>query len=771
LTAIVKPGTVRHLQREGLVESVPSRGAPAGQAPAERPYAFRRRLAEVHAPDRRDLAATPSGGEVVLDCGWSVVAGAGCAPPVLNAARDLQDYLFTSMGLSVRLLRVDDAAAAARDGERVVVLTTRDEAPEHGAALAAAGSYRLFCTASRVVVCGADPRGAFQGSAFLEDLMNLRRAPFLEAQDVVRTPRFSPRMTHSGWALDDFPDAHLNAIAHAGMDAVLVFVCGVDRTPDQLTLDHPQPFGGRYLDVNDLVDRAAGFGLDVYFYAYFRSMSPPHPDDPGAARWYDETYGALFRACPRAKGIVLVGESVEFPSKDPRTSGTLRHARPPGAPPPDRPTPGWWPATDWVDWLDLLKRVIRPHNPQADIVFWTYNWGYAPEADRLDLIRALPRDVSLLVTFEMFEPVTRNGLTNMCADYTLSFTGPGRYFASEARAASERGLRLYTMCNTGGLTWDVGVIPYEPAPFQWARRHAALLEAKDAWGLSGLMEGHHYGFWPSFVSELAKRAYWSPAPPAEDTLEAIARRDFGPGAGHALDAWRSWSEAIQDYVATGHDQYGPFRIGPSYPLVFQEPVALEVDWYAMHGAHIARTDYAPGMGRNSQLPEGQRLDVPRRVPLELRSLERMAAGWRRGVEQMERAVALTPPARRTAARFGAGIGRFVLHAVVTAVHTKRWWVLKQRLLAAPAPAAAGALLDEMAALVAAENANAAAAIPLVRADSRLGWEPTMGYLTDEAHLRWKIAQGQRLLADELPRFRRALETASGTGDRGRSPQG
>jgi len=72
--------------------------------------------------------------------------------------------------------------------------------------------------------------------------------------------------------------------------------------------------------------------------------------------------------------------------------------------------------------------------------------------------------------------------------------------------------------------------------------------------------------------------------------------------------------------------------------------------------------------------------------------------------------------------------------------------------------------------VVAENANAAAAIPLVRADSRLGWEPTMGYLTDEPHLRWKIANGRRLLERELPRFRRTLVPA-GAGPTARAESG
>jgi hypothetical protein len=298
----------------------------ADRPPAERPYEFRRRLGVVHPPDRRDAAAVPDGDEVAVGPGWSIAVGARCDALVLDVARDLQDYLFTSMGESVLLRRVEDVAAEARTGVRVLVLATRDELPQLGERLATARSYRLVCGAQRVVVCGRDPRGAAQGNYFLEDLWNLRQAPYLRAQDVTREPLFSPRMTHSGWALDEFPDAHLNAIAHAGMDAILVFVCGVDRTPDQFTHHHPQPYGGRYLDLNDLVERAERCGLDVYLYAYFRGMSPPHPDDPGAADFYDATYGALFRACPRARGIVLVGESVEFPSKDPHTSGTLRFA-------------------------------------------------------------------------------------------------------------------------------------------------------------------------------------------------------------------------------------------------------------------------------------------------------------------------------------------------------------------------------------------------------------------------------------------------------------
>jgi hypothetical protein len=411
---------------------------------------------------------------------------------------------------------------------------------------------------------------------------------------------------------------------------------------------------------------------------------------------------------------------------------------------------GWWPATDWVDWLALLKRVIRPHNPQADIVFWTYNWGYAPEADRLALIRALPPDVTLQATFEMFEAIKREHVTSVCVDYTVSFEGPGRYFAGEAAAAHERGLTLYAMSNTGGLTWDLGVIPYEPVPFQWARRHAALLDAHRRWGLSGLMESHHYGWWPSVVSDLAKWAYWTPSPSSDEVCARLARRDFGAGADDALAAWRDWSAAIRDYVPTREDQYGPFRIGPAYPLVFRLVPEIPAASFAMFGARIVVADYQPREGRRPQSTGAARF------PVEIRCLERMAARWQRGVERLAAAVALAPARRRAEAERMLALGRFVVHAVRTTIHLKRWWLLKQRLWGEPDSARAHAVLDELVALAETEIANTAAAIPLVEADSRLGWEPSMDYMADAAHLRWKIAQVRRVVDAEIPAYREML---------------
>jgi hypothetical protein len=65
------------------------------------------------------------------------------------------------------------------------------------------------------------------------------------------------------------------------------------------------------------------------------------------------------------------------------------------------------------------------------------------------------------------------------------------------------------------------------------------------------------------------------------------------------------------------------------------------------------------------------------------------------------------------------------------------------------------ILNKMASLIHAEIANAEATIPLVEEDSRLGWEPSMEYMTDRPHLEWKIALLRKIVDVEIPQLRKA----------------
>lgn len=703
----------------------------------EKNYEFRKFLENIHTPDRRDYTVVCGENEVQINDGWTIVVEKDCSKVILNVAKDLQDYLLTSMNVSVLLKISKDLTPDMEQGENVIILAERPQG------LSAKNSYHLSCTKKRVVICGADPLGTAHGSYYLEDLMNLKEAPILSVQEVTRQPVMTPRMVHSGWGMDQFPDSQLRLMAHYGFDSVLLTVRGVDETATG------------YQDINNLIHRAAEYGLGVYLYSNIKASV--HPDDPGAEQTMESIYGSLFARYSNAKGIILVGESVEFPSKDERTTGvplaTTSAVMDDNMLPDNRPSPGWWPCRDYPEYINLLKKVIRRHSPDADIVFWTYNWGWAPEEDRVALIKSLPDDITVMVTFEMFEKLKRENITNVTVDYTLSFEGPGHYFTSEAKAVKQRNIPLYTMSNAAGMTWDFGVIPYEPVPFQWAKRYNALLEMNEKYGLCGTIDAHHYGWWPSVIAEQAKWTLWKPFTSTEDITEKLAVREFGKDAAPlVIKAWKKWSEAMPYYCSTDEDQYGPFRIGPSYPLQLQidnirqactGALKLPESKFALTGNGIFFTKYQP-LEFAHQTPGFCRTEV------EIRSLSKMQALWNEGVAYFEQAMEKMPENKKLAGEKMLNLGCFMANCITTAIHTKQWYRLNMKLRIESDPAQAKAVCTEMIRLAREEKRNAENTIPLVEADSRLGWEPTMHYMTDAQHLKWKIEQVRRVAEEQLP---------------------
>ena len=79
------------------------------------------------------------------------------------------------------------------------------------------------------------------------------------------------------------------------------------------------------------------------------------------------------------------------------------------------------------------------------------------------------------------------------------------------------------------------------------------------------------------------------------------------------------------------------------------------------------------------------------------------------------------------------------------------FLYRQRLSIAPNKDAVRKIITQIRRIGEAEIKNAEQTIPLVQADSRLGWEPSMEYIGSEYHLRWKIRQVRQVLDNEIPR--------------------
>ena len=689
----------------------------------QKQYDFKKELLQVHKKDIRDYSKKIESDEVELKNGICIVIPKEESDIIFNAAKDFQDYLLVSMGISAMIAKEGNISS-----QQIVLSLSSDIGEANGYM-----GHSICVSENSISVEGYDECGVAQGLYLLEDLMNIRKAPFVKIGKIRRKSLFERRITQSPFGMFEYPDEALSIIAHRGYNTIMMWI-----------KDGCTSLRNDYIDLRLLSERAEkyGIGIAVELYAHHSK----HPDEPDAQEYYDKLYGDLFEECPKIVAVELVGEANHFSSRDPKVGKAPASANYEENIPTGKISPGWYPCCDYPQWVDMIKKSIRKYNSKTEILFCTYNWGMAPEEDRVKLIENLPKDITLLATWDMFHQFRMENSVQYIADYSLKFVGPGEYFASEAVAAKKRGIKLASITNTAGRTWDFGVIPYEPMPQQWIKRFKAIVKAHDEWNLNGLMENIHYGFHPSIIGDLEKWSFFTEIKPIENIYEDLLVRDYGDNADCAKRAMEFFSEAINYYSITNEDQYGAFRIGPSYPIWTLEHKAKQRPQahHAMHSLEMMCVPpYFADVTGNNSLPGVRIFD-------EIKSLEKMNEMIAKGIQILEECEA---PCNNLLKLLN--LARFMYNTTITAINVKEHYILKNRLKVAETAENAEKLINEIEALLLREKGNVENTIPLVQVDSRLGWEPSMEYTTDEASLKWKLKQLNYELNYTIKNFRKS----------------
>ncbi len=692
---------------------------------------FEKRMCEVHKPNRVNdkIKSTLSGTEITSE--WKIIYKENSGVVIKNAVYDLKDYFKVSMNLDLDVCYGNEAL------EKSIFIFEDSSLDER--------SFSISVT-DRIIIKGADERYTAQGCFNFEDELNLNEAPVIEEGEIDRKMRFSYRSICSGMDNCAYPDQHLNMIAHSGMTAIGLKIKDILENEEVLA------------KTRDVVERASNYGLDVYCLPPFRNTV--HPDEEGAFEHYDKMYGKVFELCPKLKGFIIVGECCEFPSKDERTTGkSWRESLN-----DEKSSPGWFPCRDYPQFVSLLRDVIKSHSPNAELVFWTYNWGYEEQSLREELMKKVPTDITMMATFEMFEKINISPeIEEITTDYTLWQIGPGKYFTSESKIARDRGVRFYSMTNTGGNTWDIGGIPYIPAPQRWIKRWNAVCDAQDNLKLDGVRESHNYGYWPSFLAEMAKYAYMLPRVDLNDLLERIIIRDFGKeNLSDVLKAYELFSEGMSHCVSTNEDQFGPARVGPSYPLFYKEwelipncPVSgrqVNYEGYPIYTYNLDRTE---------------------KLQYETEEYIKMADLFSKGCDILSNVIDRLPDGKKDTAKHILQVASYMRNNAITIHHVKRWHYLKGQLgvYVDAVPTWVGGrknmvdakkavkplvpvenkepVVKELIEILKAEIENAKNTIPLVRENSRLGYNQEYGYSCAEEQLKWKIKWAEKTLEEEL----------------------
>jgi len=690
----------------------------------ERRYGFRERMLQVHQKDIRDYALTPNADEFEMVDGMFIAVGNNADIVIETAAKDFVDYLYVSMGVSAAVTK----NSALKGAVNVVIA---DGTIDMAGADATKG-FRIDTDADGITVTGFDARGCAQGLYYLEKCMTMRRAPFISCGTVKKKPLFSPQMVHSGYGLDHYPNEHLAQIAHEGRDAILIFVKDVDITP----------YG--YLDFNELIYRAAIYGIDVYVYSYI--VNKKHPEDEGGLAYYEGTYGKLFKECPKLKGVVLVEGSLCFPSKDPRVRADTELVPRMDVIPTGKGSTAGTPAYDFNMWISTIHRIIRQYNKKAELIAWSYSVMNSGLETRREWMDQLPKDIVLLVTAgKSVWYENKAGVKCYGADYTLTFSGLGKGFWEDVEYAHKKGLKIYAMTNTGGLTWDMGVMPYQPGAYLWMERYEQLIEAAQKYGICGIMECHHYGIYPSIISKLSNEVFRDPAVSMDKHLEDVIIHDFGEEYVEEIkQALHCMSDSNAYMTHSRVDSSSVNRVGAAWPLCIKLALKVPTVSYAHFGNRImcARYEDETPWGLDYRLHSES-------VPEEMES-------WKKASECAEKGVAILKSLAEPNEKLErlTVLCEYIACQCVSGVHAK-WWYLKKLQLDRAKKEEVPAIVQEMRDLATLEIKNAERAIACAEVDSRLGWEPSMEYIADAEHLRWKIAQVNYAIGSELDEYLRA----------------
>jgi len=387
--------------------------------------------------------------------------------------------------------------------------------------------------------------------------------------------------------VDSYPDGLLQQLKDAGVNGIWLHT--VLRTlvpPSELFPEFGDKHEIRLQSLRTLVERAKQYGIKVYLYVNEPRVMPESffklhdrqklagvrfgdhvrlcTSRPEVRQWLTDSMAYLFENVSDLGGVFTITAS-ENPTN---CASHGQHGQCPNC--KDRSF-----ADIIVDVNRAIQEGVHRGNPHAKIIVWDWGWQ---DAFTEEIINRLPKSCWFMSVSEWSLPIQRGGINTIVGEYSISAVGPGPRASRHWEFARKAGLKTVAKVQVNA-TWEMSAVPYIPALERVSQHGLNLSQA----GVNGLMLSWSVGGYPSANLDLFRRftsknlGAESDSANRDQIIDTIMRETaaahFGKEYADVIvrDAWRKASESFSEYpYHIGTVYNAPQQVGPSN-LFFRKP--------------------------------------------------------------------------------------------------------------------------------------------------------------------------------------------------------
>jgi hypothetical protein len=503
--------------------------------------------------------------------------------------------------------------------------------------------------------------------------------------------------------LDPYPDGLLARLAEMGVNGVWLHAVLRQLAPDPTFPEFGEGSEKRLAELRKLVERARRFGIGVYLYmneprampaAFFKDRAEMAgvgegeytamcTSNPLVRRWMGDALAHVFSSVPNLGGVFTISASENL-------TNCASHGQHRACP----HCKGRSAASIIAEVNATIEMGVHRGNPEARVLIWDWGWN---DGDAAEIIRGLPKSVWLMSVSEWSIPITRGGVKTAVGEYSISTVGPGPRASRHWKLAREAGLKCVAKIQANN-SWELSAVPALPV-LELVGEHVSNLNEAN---VDGIMLSWTLGGYPSANLDLVRRLGTLPRQTKDQALDSLASEKFGEGALTARAAWKKFGDAFREYPFDGGVIYNaPIQLGPANLLFAKR---------SRYAATMVGIPYDDVKGWSGPYP----------AEVLAGQYEKVAGGFREGIEELEKAVAKAPPEREADAKKELAVAR------AARIHFQS--VANQvRFVLARDSAAGEERTAKMKKILADEKELAVSLFRLTREDSRIGFEASNQY--------------------------------------------